>query len=157
MINWLKKAYPVYLLFISMPGKKVFSLYYWDLHNVSNVEILYPLVLVQKTQNTPHVWLLLAFLPFFLIDRSCEGLIFFIAHKPSAYLHHYWVNFQTWPLHQANRLVKEISGNLFGRRWIHDHLDYLGPLIFFKIRLLVSCLQIFPIVNFVYVEFAELS
>ena len=56
-------------MLISVRLHKVLHSYWLDLHDVSDVKIQYPFILVQETQNCSHIDLV----SFFFID--CAGLL----------------------------------------------------------------------------------
>jgi len=54
-----KEGVPAQFAFVICFGEKFFHCYGLNLHNVANIQIVNPLVLVQKAEHAPHIRLLL--------------------------------------------------------------------------------------------------
>lgn len=156
----LQKVVPRQLHLIPILLQKLFHLKWLNLHNVSNVHIENPFVLVQKTKHRSHVRFLV-FL-FFLFIANLEQIVFLFGFlrrcsgKLASDFSDYWVKLECRSLNKRNWLFQEVFRDFFSWRWFQNHLNDLRAFIVLQITLLVGCLQVFAEINLVDVQLTKL-
>ena len=146
-----------------------------NLHDVPDIQIVDPLVLIQEAQHAAHVWLLLlvalliivlvrgpfnlkrvrllkvgAVWLFLLLGRDLR-----VDHSPANFADDR-VHFERGALNERNGLLEEVFGDF--ARWsrLEHHRDELDTLSVLQVALFLRCEQIVPIIYLVDVDLAEL-